>query len=96
VNSALAKAGKRAPDLWYVVLFYIAGEVTRHELARHGIDYKPHLYATDLCDRAWPRFRRAIEMHAQAFIDGKTTLDQMASTLAAAVPGCRDQQIDRD
>jgi len=86
VNAALAKAGKRASDLWHVVLFYIAGEVTRRELAAHGIDYKPYLYATGLFDRAWPRFRGPIETHVQAFIDGKTTLDQMASALAAAVP----------
>ena len=86
VNSTLAKARKRATDLWHVVLFYIAGEVTRQELAAHGIDYKPYLYATGLFDRAWPRFRGPIETHVQAFIDGKTTLDQMASALAAAVP----------
>jgi len=47
---------------------------------------KPYLYATGLFDRAWPRFRGPIETHVQAFIDGKTTLDQMASALAAAVP----------
>jgi hypothetical protein len=85
VDAALAKAGKRASDLWHVVLFYIAGEVTRQELAKHGIAYKPYLYVTDLFDRAWPQFRGPVETHVQPFVDGKTTLDQMASALAAAV-----------
>ena len=86
VNAALASSNKRGSDLWHVVLFYIAGEVTRRQLAKDGIEYKPYLYATGLFERAWPRFRAPIETHAQAYIDGKTTLEQMAANLAAAVP----------
>src|SRR4051794_32468292 len=33
INAALTDAGKRSDDLWHVVLFYIAGEVTRQQLA---------------------------------------------------------------
>jgi hypothetical protein len=86
VNAALAASNKRAGDLWHVVLFYIAGEVTRQQLAKNAIDYKPYLYATGLFDRAWPQFRAPVETHVQAFIDGKIALEQMAANLAAAVP----------
>lgn len=86
VNAALAVSNKRASDLWHVVLFYIAGEVTRQQLAKNGIDYQPYLYATGLFDRAWPQFRTPVETHVQAFIDGNITLEQMATNLAAAVP----------
>ncbi len=86
VNGALAASDKRATDLWHVVLFYIAGEVTRQELAKDGVAYTPYLYAIGLFDRAWPQFRRPVEQHVQAYIDGNTTLDQMATSLAAAIP----------
>jgi hypothetical protein len=86
VNGAVAASNKRANDLWHVVLFYTAGEVTRQELAKDGVTYAPYLYATGLFDRAWPGFRAPVEQHVQAYIDGKTTLDQMAASLAAAIP----------
>jgi len=86
VNGAVAASNKRANDLWHVVLFYTVGEVTRQELANDGVSYKPYLYATGLFDRAWPRFRAPVEQHVQGYIDGKTTLDQMAVGLAAAIP----------
>jgi hypothetical protein len=82
----VAASNKRANDLRHVVLFYTAGEVTRQELANDGVSYKPYLYATGLFDRAWPRFRAPVEQHVQGYIDGKTTLDQMAVGLAAAIP----------
>jgi len=86
VNTALKTANKQANDLWHVVLFYIAGEVTRQQLAKDGIQYKPYLYSVGLFDRAWPQFRAPVEEHVQAYIDGKITLEQMAANLAAAVP----------
>jgi len=86
VNAALKASNKQASELWHVVLFYTAGEVTRQQLAKDGLEYKPYLYATGLFDRAWPRFRAPVEQHVQAYIDGKITLDQMATNLAAAIP----------
>jgi hypothetical protein len=85
VNAALKTSNKRADDLWHVVLFYTAGEVTRQQLAKDGVEYKPYLYATGLFDRAWPRFRAPVEQHVQAYIDGKISLEQMAANLATAV-----------
>ena len=86
VNSAVSAANKQPRDLWHVVLFYIAGEVTRQELAKHGIEYRPYLYATGLFDRAWPAFRAPIEQQVRPFVDRQVTLDRMAATLAEALP----------
>jgi hypothetical protein len=86
VDAALVAADKPRSDLWHVVLFYIAGEVTRQELAKHGIDYTPYLYATGLFDRAWPQFRRPVEQTVRPFVDGRITVAQMAVSLAAAIP----------
>jgi hypothetical protein len=86
VDDALAASKKRSSDLWHVVLFYIAGEITREELAKSGVEYTPYLYSTGLFDRAWPQFRAPIERYVQAYVDGRATLEQMAANLAAAVP----------
>jgi hypothetical protein len=86
VDAALKASNKRAGDLWHVVLFYIAGEVTRQQLAKDGVEYNPYLYSTGLFDRAWPQFRVPVEQHVQAYIDGNITLQQMSANLAAAVP----------
>jgi hypothetical protein len=86
VNGALATAKKPQSDLWHVVLFYIVGEITRQELAKAGVQYKPYLYATGLFDRAWPQFRAPVERYVHAYVEGRTTLDEMAKDIAAAVP----------
>ena len=86
VNSAATAARKQPRDLWHVVLFYIAGEITRQELAKNGIEYRPYLYATGLFDAAWPAFRMPIEQHVRPFIDRQITLDRMAAELAQALP----------
>jgi hypothetical protein len=86
VESAAKSANKQPRDLWHVVLFYIAGEVTRQQLAKSGIEYRPYLYATGLFDRAWPAFRAPIERHVRAFVDGQAALDVMAGELAGALP----------
>jgi hypothetical protein len=86
VDSAARAAHKNSRDLWHVVLFYTAGEVTRQQLARNGVDYSPYLYATGLFDRAWPAFRGPIEANVRPFIDGQKTLAQMSADLAAALP----------
>ena len=86
VNSAANAANKQPRDLWHVVLFYIAGEVTRQQLAKNGIEYRPYLYATGLFDAAWPAFRGPIEGHVRPFVDGQVPLDRMAAGLAQALP----------
>jgi hypothetical protein len=86
VNSAAGAAHKQPRDVWHVVLFYVAGEITRQELAKNGIEYRPYLYATGLFDAAWPAFRVPIERHVRPFIDQQITLDRMAAELAQALP----------
>jgi hypothetical protein len=86
VDGAAKAANKQPRDLWHVVLFYVAGEVTRQQLAKISVDYRPYLYATGLFDRAWPSFRDPVERHVRAFVDGQITLDQMAAELAKALP----------
>jgi hypothetical protein len=86
VDSAAKAANKQPRDLWHVALFYITGEVTRQELAKKGVAYRPYLYATGLFDRAWPVFREPVERHVRPFVDGQVTLDRMAAALAQALP----------
>jgi len=86
VNSAATAANKQPRDLWHVVLFYIAGEVARQQLAKNGIEYRPYLYANGLFDTAWPAFRVPVEQHVRPFVDGQVTLDRMAAGLAQALP----------
>jgi hypothetical protein len=86
VDSAVRVARKEPRDLWHVVLFYIAGEVTRQQLAAEGLEYRPYLYATGLFDRAWPAFREPVERHVRPFVDGQISLDRMAADLAQALP----------
>jgi hypothetical protein len=85
VDAATKAANKEPRDLWHVVLFYIAGEVTRQQVADKGVEYRPYLYATGLFDRAWPVFREPIEQHVRPFVDRRITLDQMAADLAEAL-----------
>ena len=59
--------------------------MTREQLAKIGVDYRPYLYATGLFDRAWPTFREPVERVVRAFVDGQITLDQMAAELAKAL-----------
>lgn len=86
VDSAAKAANKQPRDLWHVVLFYVTGEVTRQQLAKNGIEYRPYLYATGLFDRAWPAFREPVERHVRPFVDEQVTLDRMAAELAQALP----------
>ena len=86
IDDAAKVANKQPRDLWHVVLFYIAGELTRQQLAKNGIEYRPYLYANRLFDNAWPAFREPIERHVRPFVDGQVTMDRMATELAQALP----------
>ena len=86
IESAAKAANKQPRDLWHVVLFYIAGELTRQQLAKNGIEYRPYLYATGLFDKAWPALREPVERIVRPFVDGQVTLDRMAAELVQALP----------
>jgi hypothetical protein len=61
-------------------------ELTRQQLAKNGIEYRPYLYANRLFDTAWPAFREPIERHVRPFVDGQVTMDRMTTELARALP----------
>jgi hypothetical protein len=86
VDKAMTAVGKNPRDLWHVVLFYIAGEVTRQTLWAGGIEYQPYLYATGLFTRAWPMFREPIEQTVRPFVDRQISLAEMARKLATSAP----------
>lgn len=86
VTQAMTAAGKNPRDLWHVVLFYIAGEVTRQTLAARGIEYRPYLYSTGLFARAWPAYREPVEQTVRPFVDREIDLAEMARKLAASAP----------
>ncbi|HEX7796247.1 MAG TPA: hypothetical protein VF456_17920 [Vicinamibacterales bacterium] len=85
IDSAVRSAGKNPRDLWHVVLFYVAGEVTRQQLGAQNINYVPYLYANGLFDSAWPAYRDPIEQQVRPFVDGRITYEEMAANLARAL-----------
>lgn len=85
IDSAVRTAGKNPRDLWHVVLFYVAGEVTRQQLEAQHINYVPYLYANGLFDTAWPAYRDPIEQQVRPFVDGRITYEEMAANLAGAI-----------
>jgi hypothetical protein len=91
IQQRLATAlGERLRDhsvLWHVVQFYITGQVVRDVLAAKGINYEPYLYSTGLFDRAWGRYREAVEQHWRPYVDGRITLDQAIERTVKQVLG---------
>jgi len=72
------------PQLWHAVLFYTTGELTRRELAAHGVAYREHaderLYV-DLCGAGC---RAKIAEHWGPRLDGKRSVADGLSALVAA------------
>jgi len=83
-RDALRAAGKQAPNLWHVALFYLTGEVTREALAARDVTYRPYLY-TGLFDRAWPQYRAAIEREWAPYVHGERSLDEAVASVVAAL-----------
>ena len=62
-------------SLWHAIIFYTSGELTRRALAERGVgDYKPVILAT--YERGFRDYRRALETHWQAWLDGQGTRDE--------------------
>jgi hypothetical protein len=72
------------PQLWHAVLFYTAGELTAREYKKHGVAYTEYagqdLY-TNLCGAGC---RGKIVMHWTPRLDGKRSVDDALSALAAS------------
>ena len=73
LGRASAETGLRpSANLWHAILFYTSGELTRRALARRGVsDYRP--YILGMYERGFGGFRRALETHWQAYLDGKVS-----------------------
>lgn len=84
LRAAAQAQGKRLPaDLWHVVLFYTVGELTRRELAEHGISYVPYLYSQGLLARSWPAHQAPLEQYWGSYLSGETSLQDAAAALVA-------------
>jgi hypothetical protein len=69
-------AGRDPGQLWHVVQFFVVGEVVRRTLAARGLSFQAYLYATGLFDRSWARWRKPVEQHLRAYLDGTVPLDR--------------------
>jgi hypothetical protein len=59
-------------NIWHAILFYTSGELTRRALARRGVrDYQPSI--ANMYERAFRGFRKPLETHWQAYLDGKVS-----------------------
>jgi hypothetical protein len=57
-------------SLWHAILFYTSGELTRRALADRGVgDYHPAILG--MYERGFGDYRKALETHWQAYLDGK-------------------------
>ena len=71
--------------LWHVVQFYLTGAALKRALQTRGIDYTPYMYSTGLFDRAWSRYRAAIETHWERYVRGEITRTEAVERTVAAV-----------
>ena len=75
VGSDLSRASRELnikpyAHLWHAILFYTSGELTRRALARRGVsNYQPVILG--MYERGYRGFRRSLETHWQAYLDGK-------------------------
>jgi hypothetical protein len=90
IGSAIAASSKRLGvpvprDLWHAVLFATSGELTRRLLVDRGAaDYVAS--SEDLFTRAWPRYRKPVEKHWYAYLNGEGTLEQAIDGIVADIP----------
>lgn len=89
IQAALERAlGSRAREhrvLWHVVQFYLTGAAVQRVLAARGITYEPYLYSSGLFDRAWSRYREAVESSWQPYVEGAITRDEAIAATAGAI-----------
>ncbi len=75
IGSDLARATQETglrpyASLWHAILFYTSGELTRRALADRGVgDYHPAILG--MYERGFRDYRKALETHWQAYLDGK-------------------------
>ena len=79
-------------DLWHATQFYTVGAVVRKVLAGRGTpDYVPYADKFGLYQRgSWPKFRPALGLVWQAYLDGKSNFDQAIANLVRSISVPRD------
>ena len=79
---------KQCGDLWHAVLFYTAGVETRRALpSADQANFTPYAYRYGLYDRGdYPKYRRVLETHWQAYLDGKTDFASAVHSMVADLP----------
>jgi hypothetical protein len=89
VADAISKAAKAhgvavPSGLWHAILFATSSELTRQALAERGVtDFVPS--SEDLFTRVWPKYRKPIEEHWIAYVNGKGTLEKALDSVVAAI-----------
>ena len=85
LSRACRAQGKDCGDLWHTLLFYTSGvELGRLLPAADRVSFTPYAYKYGLYTRGdWPRYRRVLATHWQAYLDGKTTFDAAIGGMAA-------------
>jgi len=76
IERALGERRRAHRDLWHAVQFYVTGAVVQNALKARGVDYVPYMYTNGLFDRAWARYRGAIETNWRPYVAGAIALDQ--------------------
>lgn len=71
---ALGDALRDHRVLWHAVQFYLTGAAVHEVLKARGIAYTP--FSTEMFDRAWPQYRKAIETNWPRYVHGETGLDE--------------------
>jgi len=79
--------GKEFGDLWHAVQFYATGTILQNILRARGVEYSPYMYATGLFDRAWGRYRKAVEAAWGPYVREEITRAQAIERTAAALTG---------
>ena len=78
---------KACGDLWHALQFFTVGEVVKGRLREEGVnDFTPYAYKNGLYDRGeWPRFRKALELEWQPYLEGKTTFEDAIRQLVKGI-----------
>jgi len=77
IGADLARASRELgikpyANLWHAILFYTSSELTRRALAKRGVrNYRPVIL--DMYERGFRDYRRSLETHWQAYLDGKVS-----------------------
>lgn len=76
-------------DLWHVMIFYTAGEITRQQLQKAGIAYTPFAYMNGVYQRGWQDSLCMVEKDWQPYLDEKVTLEAALENIIRDGAGCR-------